>query len=170
MLLAPELFDQILVSLDSDAALLAGATAGGGGQRRAPRFATTARVTLIPFAPGTEGLGGYDFLRDADGRLQLPLGQPQRVPVRDLSRGGMRFLMPCRIPLDTPFVLLLPRTGFDTVPLALEASVTYWQPVQRDLFAIGAQFRRELQGFVAPSATPALVLPNLPEEVCRQVG
>src|SRR5437879_162661 len=112
MLLSNELFEEVLGSIT---AMLASAPAvavnvpTGGGQRRDPRIAVNNRLTLFPFSPGAEGLAGYDFPRLSNGSLQLPLADPVSVPIRDLSRGGVRFLMPRRLPLDTPFVLLLPR-------------------------------------------------------------
>jgi hypothetical protein len=168
MLLEPEIFERILHLADTDGVVLAPAGNAGGGHRRSPRFAINTRLTVIPFAPGSEGLGGYEFLRDRNGHLQLPLASPLLVPVRDLSRGGMRFLMPHRIPLDTPFVLQLPRPLEE--PLSIEASVSYWQPLEKGLFAIGAQFRRELIGFVAPTAAPTIVLPDFAEQPAARVG
>src|SRR5688572_32876256 len=113
MLLPAELFDEVLGCVTEGAGDAAsGSSMGlptGGGQRRGPRVTIGGRFTLIPFAPGAEGLAGYDFPRNADGSPQLPLAGPLSVPVRDVSRGGLRFLMPRRLPLDTPFVLLLPR-------------------------------------------------------------
>jgi hypothetical protein len=163
MLLASELFDTILSTMSvrtGPGGLALPQT--GGGQRRGPRVPVASRLTVVPFAPGAEGLLGFDFPRDADGLLKLPLGDPQSVPVRDLSRGGVRFLMPRRLPLETPFVLMLPRSSDPSAdPVAVESSVTYWQPINRDLFAIGAQFHRVLEGFAAPSVTPAVVLPQL---------
>ena len=193
MLLAAEMFDGIVARLSADAAgvrsalppQMAAPTAAavsitGGGLRRGPRVNVGGRLTVIPFAPGAEGLGGYDFPAGADGSPQVPLADPLSVPVRDLSRGGLRFLSGRRLALDTAFVLLLPRpavphgisdvgiaaalyAGKSRPPLALECTVTYWQPVRRELFAIGARFRRELPGFVAPTKPAAVVLPGYEE-------
>ena len=173
MLLPAELFDEVLGGISAGVGgALDGLPSGiptGGGQRREPRVAVGCRFTVIPFAPGAEGLAGYDFPRSANGSPQLPLAGPLSVPVRDVSRGGLRFLMPRRLPLDTPFVLLLPRKNADqnaTTPavLAVECTVTYWQPVRRELFAIGAQFMRTHDGFVAPAAAPEVVLAGMPME------
>src|SRR4051812_19937426 len=131
MLLEPEIFDQILEMVDTDHVRPIPAGNAGGGHRQSPRFTTTTRLTVIPFAPGSEGLGGYDFLRHRTAPLHLPLAPPLLVPVRDLSRGGVRFLMPGRLPLDTPFVLQLPRSRQN--PVSVEASVTYWQPIEKNL-------------------------------------
>lgn len=169
MLLEEPVFDQILQSLHATRELLAVVGSAGGGHRRAPRFATNSRLTIFPFAPGSESLGGYDFPVDAAGKLQIPLGQPISVPVRDLSRGGLRFLMPRRVPLDTPFVLMLPNP-LRAEPIGVECSVTYWQPIERELFAIGAQFRRQLAAFVIPSTPPVEALPAAAVSPVRQVG
>lgn len=162
MLLAADLFETVIRSLNPGRAVaVAGPTpasptapptgTGGGGLRRGLRVPVATRLTVIPFAPGAEGLGGYDFPPGADGSPRMPLADSLSVPVRDLGRGGVRFLMPRRLPLDTPFVLLLPPAGWtaarhtadagpadDARPIAVECTVTYWQPLRRDLFAIGA--------------------------------
>jgi hypothetical protein len=185
MLLAADVFEGIAARLTADApgpvpivaALAAAVSTTGGGQRRGPRTAVGGRLTVIPFAPGAEGLAGYDFPLGPDGSPQIPLAEPLSVPLRDLSRGGVRFMTSSRLPLDTPFVLLLPRPpavpetgdfgiaaalvgGKSLPPFAVECAVTYWQPVRRDLFAVGARFRRELMGFGAPSRPAVVVLPG----------
>ena len=182
MLLAVELFETVVAALHPGRAAAAASTAvidgaeGGGGLRRGHRVPVTTRLTVIPFAPGAEGLGGYDFPRNPNGSLRMPLADPVSVPVRNLGRGGVRFLMARRLPLDTPFVLLLPPvpksagtlaagqpTGGSPAaarPLAVECTVTYWQPIQRDLFAIGAQFVRVLEAFAAPQQPPIIALPG----------
>lgn len=166
MLLAADHFEAVLASLPVQPASIAVTT--GGGQRQGPRVAVAGRLIVIPYAPGAQTLVGYDFPRDAQGSPMIPLGNPQSVPLRDLSRGGVRFLMPRRLPLDTPFILLLPRlqpsssaTAEPAAPIAIECTVSYWQPVRRELFAIGSQFLRVLQGFVPPAIAPTLVLPEL---------
>jgi hypothetical protein len=170
MLLAADLFEGILALVNPGGSPPPGTTdfpASAPGQRRGPRIAVTARLTVVPFLPGAEGLAGFDFPRDAVGSPKIPLGQPQSVPVRDVSRGGLRFLAPRRLPLDTPFVLLLPRPqgagpkAADGSPLALECTVTYWQPIRKDLFAIGAQFHRILNGFVSSPQPPEILLAEL---------
>jgi hypothetical protein len=182
MLLAAELFETIVASLNpgraAAAATLAAAPAAsplsgiGGGLRQGHRIPVATRLTVIPFAPGAEGFGGYDFPLAADGSPNIPLADPVSVPVRDLSRGGVRFLMPRRLPLDTPFVLLLPpvpkaahraaaaHPAADARAMAVECSVIYWQPIQRDLFAVGAQFVRVLPQFAASGQPPAILLPG----------
>ena len=156
MLLSADVFDAVV------ARLAAGPPGGAGGQRRGPRSMLDTRLTIIPYP---EGLGGQ-------------VGPPLSVPVRDLSRGGMRFLLPQRLPLDTPFVTLLPRahhTGVDESqdapdpvepkPLAVLCAVAYWQPLAKDLFALGGEFTRVLSAvdrFEPPAAQPLIVLPELP--------
>ena len=48
-------------------------------------------------------------------------------------------------------------------PLAVLAVVAYWQPLARDLFALGAEFRRVLSGIdlSAFPKQPTVVLPGL---------
>ncbi|MDB5294727.1 MAG: hypothetical protein JWO31_710 [Phycisphaerales bacterium] len=170
MLLPAEQFDAVVAALYPGRTAAAVAGAGtDGGQRRGPRIPVATRLTMIPFVPGAEGLGGYDFPPGPNGSPCLPLAEPVSVPVRDLSRGGLRFLMPRRLPLDTPFVLLMPAagpvpaTGVGPVPVAVECSVSYWQPVRRDLFAIGARFVRALPTFAAPRQPPTILLPGFGE-------
>jgi hypothetical protein len=122
-------------------------------------------MTVVPFATGAESLAGLDFPVDRTGTLRIPLADPVSVPIRDISRGGVRFMTPRRLALDTPFVLLLPsgyenQPGVTQAPTALECTVTYWQPIQRDLFAIGAQFIRELKPFRAPTTPVTILLPG----------
>ena len=168
MLLANELFEEVLGTLTAGVSAAATTVPTGGGQRREPRIPLSQRLTLIPFAAGAEGLAGYDFPRTSRGELQIPLSDPLSVPVRDLSRGGLRFLMPRRLPLDTPFVLLLPRLPMAgspvgrSTPTAVECTVTYWQPIQRELFGIGARFLRLLPGFVPSAIKPGVVLGTMP--------
>ena len=162
MLLPTEMFDQIVTTLNPARSAV---PVAGGGQRRSARTPLSTRLTIVPFATGAEGLAGFDFPIDRSGSLQIPLADPVSVPVRDLSRGGMRFMTPRRLALDTPFVLLLPasdtaRVGIAAAPIAIECTVTYWQPVQRDLFAIGAQFLRELKPFRIPTTPTTILLPG----------
>lgn len=164
MLLSAEMFDRVVTVLNPERSAVPMA---GGGQRKSPRVPITTRLTLVPFATGAEGLAGYDFPLDRSGSLQIPLADPVSVPIRDLSRGGLRFMTPRRLALDTPFVLLLPAftpgslpAGVSAPPLAIECTVSYWQPIQRDLFAIGAQFLRELKSFRAPATPPTILLPG----------
>ncbi len=124
-----------------------------GGQRRGPRLALRGRLTLLPCPEGLEG----------------PIGPPLSVPVRDLSQGGVRFLLPRRLPLDTQFILLLaasqPLGTRETRPLAVLSVVSHWQPVSKDLFAIGGQFLEMLDTSAMPgellSFEPRVVLPGM---------
>lgn len=169
MLLSTELFDSFVTSLNPGPAA-APSPVDGGGQRRSPRVPVSTRLTLVPFATGAEELAGFDFPIDRNGSLRIPLADPVSVPIRDLSRGGLRFMMPRRLALDTPFVLLLPTSSPElsappplAASLAIECTVTYWQPVRRDLFAIGAQFLRVLTPFHAPATQVSVLLPNFAE-------
>ena len=164
MLLSVDVFDGVVGAMDPAAAgvpVVAQAAGPGSGQRRGPRISLRSRLTIVPCPEGLEGAHG----------------PPLSVPVRDLSRGGIRFLLPRRLPLDTQFMLLLPRTAnalslsaepsaaADVRPagadvIAVECSVIYWQPLARDLFAIGGQFTRLLEGVAVPGAAPRVVLPD----------
>jgi hypothetical protein len=147
MLLSEDVFEGI-------AQLLGGSlAAGAAGQRRGPRVTLDTRLTILPCPDGPDRAGP----------------PPLSVPVRDLSRGGLRFLHSERLPLDTPFVALLPRRrqlnqqpGTDK-PLALLAVVAYWQPLAKDLFALGGEFRRVLSGIDLPALReqPTIILPGL---------
>jgi len=166
MLLSSEQFDSILTTLRTGRENEP-APADGGGLRKSPRVPVSTRLTLIPFASGAEDLAGFDFPLDKEGWLKIPLADPLSVPIRDISRGGLRFLSPRRLPLDTPFVLLMPPAGSaagatDTPAqhLAIECMVTYWQPLKRDLFAIGAQYIRALAPFRPIAAAPTILLPG----------
>jgi hypothetical protein len=130
-------------------------------ERREPRVSLSGRVVVVPCPEG----------------LESAHASPLSVPMRDLSRGGVRFLLPRRLPLDTQFILLLSReTGTQAHPpaqkpgtsapppaLALECTVIYWQPLARDLFAIGGQFVRVLSAtdYRVPDEPPRVVLPGL---------
>jgi hypothetical protein len=125
--------------------------AGAAGQRRGPRATLDARLTIVPCPDGPD-------------RAE----QAFSVPLRDLSRGGLRFLHNERLPLDTPIIALLPRprqlgASAAEQPLAVLAVVAYWQPLARDLFALGAEFRRVLSGvdLSALQKQPTVVLPGL---------
>ncbi|MGH2549479.1 MAG: hypothetical protein ACRDHN_08820 [Thermomicrobiales bacterium] len=162
MLLSTEMFEQVVATLNPARSAV---PVAGGGQRRSARIPIATRLTLVPFATGAEGLAGFDFPMDRTGSLRIPLADPVSVPIRDLSRGGIRFMTPRRLALDTPFVLLLPASVASlpevaSSPIAIECTVTYWQPVQRDLFAIGAQFLRELKPFRVPTTPTTILLPG----------
>lgn len=150
MLLSENVFDGVVSLLGSDSA------EAQGGQRRKPRVTLRERLTLLPCP---EGLAG-------------PIGPPLSVPVRNVSRGGVRFLLPRRLPLDTQFILLLPRPNTyrlfptrdegaanfnadDTI--AVLCAVAYWQPLGKDLFAIGAQFTHVLSSADLPPALSDLI-------------
>jgi hypothetical protein len=159
MMLSENLFDGVLTALGAEWS----AVPPSGGGRREPRVSAGGRVIIVPCPEGVDA-------------GQKP---PLSVPMRDLSRGGVRFLMPRRLPLDTQFVLLLPKSPeappvkgpspagvtkktTPVAPLAVECTVIYWQPLARELFAIGGQFTRVLSSgeFQAPAHTPRLVLPG----------
>ena len=159
MMLSANLFEGVIAALGAEWA----AVSPSGGERREPRVSAGGRVVIVPCPEGVDA--GHK--------------PPLSVPLRDLSRGGVRFLMPRRLPLDTQFVLLLPR-GAEApagktasagapaaskpavAPLAVECTVIYWQPLARELFAIGGQFTRVLSGaeFQAPGHAAPLVLPG----------
>ncbi len=178
MILGSNVFDAVVRSLEPDGALQA------GGQRREPRVALHERLTILPCPEG----------------VAAGFAPPLSVPVRDLSRGGVRILLPRRLPLDTQFVLLLPkpvgllhagesagasgeveRVPTVTVPraaadgsnqtdevVALLCTVTYWQPLAKDLFAIGGQFIQALDTLQAPADAPRLVLPAQSHDAVEQ--
>ena len=146
MLLSEDVFEGIAQLLNGSIA----AGAGGTAARAARRARHAAHDHPLPRAGPTAP------------------APPLSVPVRDLSRGGLRFLHTERLPLDTPFVALLPargnstRTGTDN-PLAVLAVVAYWQPLAKDLFALGGEFRRVLSGIDLPAVRqqPAVILHGL---------
>ncbi len=165
MLLSDQVFDGMIELLGT-----AVMTAGSGGQRREPRTLLDTRFTIIPCPDG----------------LDAPHGPPLAVPVRDMSRGGLRFMLPRRLPLDTQFITLLPRSrligapGNDETlderhgtagnttsgsrslrPLAVLTAVAYWQPLARDLYALGGEFVRVLSGIDIPAVEPRQVLVDL---------
>ena len=159
-MLSANLFEGVVSAMGAEWA----AVTPSGGDRREPRVSAGGRVVIVPCPEGVDA--GHK--------------PPLSVPVRDLSRGGVRFLMPRRLPLDTQFVLLLPRIAeappakapaagapapkktLAATPLAVECTVIYWQPLARELFAIGGQFTRVLSGaeFQAPAHAPRVVLPG----------
>ena len=184
MLLAANVFNAVIDGLESDA------RRGARSARRDPRVLLSTRINILPCPQGVEH----------------GLGAPLSVPVRDLSRGGLRFLLPRRLPLDTQFIAILPGAGHlanvcsttessplesplpvnpaewlqpegsipepetdtaedDTVdaslpPLMVLCGVAYWQPLAKDLFAIGGQFLRVMQGITVPDTEPRIVLPG----------
>jgi hypothetical protein len=185
MLLAANVFNAVIDGLESDA------RRGVRSPRRDPRVLLSTRVTILPCPQGVE----------------QGLGAPLSVPVRDLSRGGLRFLLPRRLPLDTQFIAVLPGAGHlacmtaadsepnptesplpvnpadwvhpeispthvepaevpdepvnpNQPPLMVLCGVAYWQPLAKDLFAIGGQFLRVIQGLSLPEIEARLVLPG----------
>jgi hypothetical protein len=127
-------FEQIVATLDGaeEASLAApmSAPAGAVGEapeqrRREPRVGVRSRITLIPLTHGA-GLGAT----------------PIRVPVRDLSAGGIGFLHSAKVDLDAQFVALLPH-GRDSV--AVLCQVAFYQPLGERSFAVGAKFVRVLR-------------------------
>ena len=142
MQLSDELFQQIVTSLGAgEATTLPNVTLtpAEGEQRRGRRFVAESgtRVRLIPltdsFAPGALD-----------------------VALRDVSPGGAGFLYPGRIPLDEQFVLVLPSPEGQ---VAVLCGVAYWQPVGKNLFAIGAKFTRVLRQGSAQSAAALQTVP-----------
>ena len=184
MLLAANVFNAVIDGLESDA------RRGTRSARRDPRVLLSTRLNILPCPQGVEH----------------GLGAPLSVPVRDLSRGGLRFLLPRRLPLDTQFIAVLPGAGHLAAvsvateteacesplpvnpaewlkpdssadeseaaasdqfavdptlpPLMVLCGVAYWQPLAKDLFAIGGQFLRVIEGISVPDVEPRVVLPG----------
>jgi len=184
MLLAANVFNAVIDGLESDA------RRGTRSARRDPRVLLSTRLNILPCPQGVEH----------------GLGAPLSVPVRDLSRGGLRFLLPRRLPLDTQFIAILPGAGHlahvngttepaasesplpvnpvewlqpessapepdagiaggkavdpNLPPLMVLCGVAYWQPLAKDLFAIGGQFLRVIDGLAVPAVEPRIVLPG----------
>lgn len=65
------------------------------------------------------------------------------APIRDISRGGFGFLHDHQIPLGEQFALVLPEASGR--PIVILCTVTYYQPLAEELFAIGARFCRVLR-------------------------
>lgn len=93
-------------------------------QRSQPRAELLARATIIP-------------LRECAHPGDLA------ILIRNLSPAGLGFLYEHKMSLGEEFALLLPCAG-DT-PSVVLCAVASWQPLARDLFAIGAQFTRILR-------------------------
>ncbi|HWE92993.1 MAG TPA: PilZ domain-containing protein [Tepidisphaeraceae bacterium] len=117
--LSAEQFAQIVTSLGIEPQ-----EGVGSDERRRPRAEFDARASLIPLSDQTN-----------PGAVS--------VKVRDLSPSGIGFLHDRQMVLDEQFALLLPRDG-DT-PAVVLCTVAFWQPLARDLFAIGARFTRILR-------------------------
>ena len=45
-------------------------------------------------------------------------------------------------------------------PLTVLCGVAYWQPLAKDLFAIGGQFLKLVKGVALPDIPPRIVLPG----------
>ncbi|HET6251312.1 MAG TPA: hypothetical protein VFE47_26750 [Tepidisphaeraceae bacterium] len=93
-------------------------------QRRTPRTGLRTRAAIIPLGENAHPAA-------------------ITIEVRDLSASGIGFLHEQKMALDEQFALVLPRTN-DT-PSVVLCSVAFWQPLARDLFAVGARFRRVLR-------------------------
>jgi len=93
-------------------------------QRATPRTRLEVFATLLPFSDrlASHGLS---------------------VPVRDLSRGGFRFLHERPVPLGEHFGLLLPAAAGR--PIVVLCTIAYWQPLSKGLYAVGARFSRILR-------------------------
>lgn len=119
MNLTAELFRQIVTSgqwIESRPATI--------DRRRVPRARLDVQAELMPFSD-----------RFAAENLT--------VPIRDLSRGGFAFFHDQRLPLGEQFALVLPESTGSS--LVLQSTVTYWQPLDTNFFAIGARFCRILR-------------------------
>jgi hypothetical protein len=117
--LSAEQFVEIVNALDGG-----GNDESGSEQRRQPRLGLRARATVIPLSEGSHPAA-------------------ITIQVRDISAAGIGFLHDKKMSLDEQFALVLPRTG-DT-PSVVLCSVAFWQPLARELYAIGARFIRVLR-------------------------
>jgi hypothetical protein len=130
MNLTNDLFEQIVTTLAAGEATtlpsVVSAPATAAEQRRASRRFAADPGSTARLIPLTDKLAPFPF----------------DVSVRDVSPGGVGFLHVARIPLDEQFVLLLPSQDGD---VAILCAVAYWQPLAKDVFAIGARFTRVLR-------------------------
>ena len=94
-------------------------------QRRTPRTRLNLQVTLMPFS---EHFASDNVV----------------APLRDLSRGGFGFLSDRSVPLGEQFAMLLPEVSSGR-PIVVLCTVTYWQPLDDNLYSIGARFCRVLR-------------------------
>ncbi len=83
----------------------------------------------------------------ADATL-IPLDDSTRpasvcVQIRDVSASGIGFLHWQKLSLDEQFALVLPQK--DNSPAIVLCAVAFWQPLELDLYAIGARFLRILR-------------------------
>jgi hypothetical protein len=96
----------------------------GPDKRRSPRLKMDLEATLLPFSERVSS-------------------QNLAVSIRDISRGGVSFVHPYRLPLGEQFALVLPDD--QAQPVALLCTIAYWQPLTTGQFAIGARFCRVLR-------------------------
>ena len=118
--LTADLFRQIIESSQPP-----GGERSGSDMRRTPRTPLDVRATLLPFSER--------FASDTT----------LSAPVRDLSRGGFGFLHDQPLPLGEQFALLLPEQSGK--PIVILCTITYWRPLAKALYAIGARFSRVLR-------------------------
>ena len=125
-------------------------------QRKQPRVGLRSRATIIPLSESSSPT-------------------PVSIQIRDLSSSGIGFLHDRKMSLDEQFALVLPRNG-DT-PSVILCSVAFWQPLARDLFAVGARFVRILRDGGDPPLPvqvevhrPALDLATEIQQLHRQAG
>jgi len=90
------------------------------GDRRSPRVKLCTQVSLYPWTSPADSFS---------------------VRIRDLSTGGIGILHTQRLPLDSQFVVRLPRAGSNG-PLLLLYTVVFWEPLAENLVTIGARFER----------------------------
>jgi hypothetical protein len=92
-------------------------------QRKTPRTRLAVHAALMPFSD----------------RFAL---ETIVTPVRDVSRGGFKFLHDHQVPLGEQFAMVLSESAGR--PIVILCTVAYYQPLAEDLFAIGARFCRVL--------------------------
>src|SRR5947209_11978540 len=90
------------------------------GDRRSPRVKLCTQVSLYPWTSPADSFS---------------------VRIRDLSAGGIGILHSQRLPLDSQFVVRLPRAGASG-PLLLLYTVVFSEPLSENLTTIGARFER----------------------------
>ena len=115
-------------------------------QRRQPRVALEADATIIPL--------GYE--------------RPGATPIiaRDLSSSGIGFLHNRQLALDEQFALVLPQ--IDDNPAIVLCEVAFWQPLGREVFAIGGRFVRVLRE--ANSPLPIQVQEAIPHSTTMRIA
>jgi hypothetical protein len=139
MNLTAERFSDLIASLDA----LRDQTSD---QRRQPRVALEADATIIPL--------GYE--------------RPGATPIiaRDLSSSGFGFLHNRQLALDEQFALVLPQ--IDDNPAIVLCEVAFWQPMGREIFAIGARFVRLLREANTP--LPIQVQDSIPRTKTMRIA